>query len=70
MRGKPWTEEDIVKLRNLAGTKKAHAVAMDLGRTVGATVMQASKLKISMSKRRYRLLHNQRGGNQMLSLES
>jgi hypothetical protein len=55
---RPWTEEDNAKLRSLAGTMKAHAVARDLGRTVGATIMQATKLKISMSRRQYRLLHN------------
>jgi len=57
--GKPWTEEDNVKLRSLAGTKKAHEIAVNLGRSVAATIVQASKLKISMSTRRSAVRHNQ-----------
>ena len=52
--GRPWTEEDNAKLRSLAGSKKAHAVALELGRTLGAVIQQAGKLRVSMSRRRYR----------------
>jgi hypothetical protein len=51
---RPWTEADNAKLKSLAGTKKAHAVAKNLERTLGAAIMQASKLKVSMSRRQFR----------------
>jgi hypothetical protein len=51
---RPWTETDNAKLKSLAGTKKAIAVAVDLNRTLGAVIMQASKLKVSMSRRQFR----------------
>jgi len=59
MKRQPWTEGDNEKLRNLAGTTKVHAIARDLERTVPAVVMQAVKLKVSLSRRRHRMNHNQ-----------
>ena len=66
---RPWTEEDNVKLRSLAGTKKAHAVAKDLERTLGALIMQASKLKVSLSRRRFRSLHNRQAAASLDALK-
>jgi hypothetical protein len=48
---KSWTEADNAKLKNLAGKHPPAKIAAELGRTVGATVVQASKLKISLSTR-------------------
>ncbi len=43
-----WTEEDIGKLRSLAGRYALREIAMKLGRTPGATAIVASKLKLSL----------------------
>ena len=45
----PWTEYDNAKLKLLAGTKSLADVAAELGRTEGAVVVQASKLKVSLA---------------------
>jgi hypothetical protein len=44
----PWTEEDNAKLKSLAGKIPASQIAGQLGRTKGAVVVQASKLKLSL----------------------
>ena len=44
-----WTEDANAKLRSLAGTKAPAAVAAELGRSVGAVMVQASKLKLSVA---------------------
>jgi len=49
MSGQPWTEDDNAKLKSLAGTKSPAEVAAELGRTEGAVMVQASKLKVSMA---------------------
>jgi len=49
MTGQPWTEDDNAKLRSLAGSKPLADVASELGRTEGAVVVQASKLKVSLA---------------------
>jgi hypothetical protein len=54
MSGQPWTEDDNAKLKSLAGTKSSAEVAAELGRTEGAVIMQASKLKISMAYKKSR----------------
>ena len=54
MSGQPWTEEDNAKLRSLAGTKSSAEVAAELGRTEGAVIVQASKLKVSMAYKKSR----------------
>ena len=43
-----WTEDDISKLKRLAGTLPAKAIAAELGRSQGAVVVEASKLKVSL----------------------
>jgi hypothetical protein len=43
-----WTDADIDKLRSLAGKLPSREVAAQLGRSVGATLVQASKLKLSL----------------------
>lgn len=48
----PWTEADNIKLKNLAGSVPTKEIAACLGRSMGATVVQASKLKLSLSMRR------------------
>ena len=50
---RPWTEEDNAKLKNLAGKMPTGRIAAELGRSPGATVVQASKLKVSLSTRRH-----------------
>jgi hypothetical protein len=43
-----WTEDDIAKLKRMAGKVPAKDIAAELGRTRGATVVEASKLRISL----------------------
>ena len=43
-----WTEDDIAMLKSLAGKLPTKEVAAALGRSVGATAMEASKLKLSL----------------------
>ena len=50
-RGRPWSEEDIAKLKSMAGRRPAKDIAVALGRTVEATVVAASKLKLSLRTR-------------------
>jgi hypothetical protein len=45
-----WTEEDIAKLKSMAGKLSLVEIATRLGRTTGATALQASKLKISLRR--------------------
>jgi hypothetical protein len=49
-----WTEDDNAKLRSLAGTKSPREVAAELGRSVGALTVQASKLKVSVPHKKAR----------------
>jgi hypothetical protein len=49
-----WTEADNAKLKSLAGKLRPAEIAAELGRSAGATVLQASKLKVSLSTRRRR----------------
>ena len=48
---RPWSEEDIAKLKSLAGRRPAKDIAVALGRSVEATVVAASKLKLSLRTR-------------------
>ena len=50
-RGRTWSEEDIAKLKSMAGRRPAKDIAVALGRTVEATVVAASKLKLSLRTR-------------------
>lgn len=47
-----WTEDDIAKLRNLAGKLPAKEIAAELGRSHGATAVEASKLGLSLRTQR------------------
>jgi hypothetical protein len=49
--GRPWSEEDIAKLKSMAGRCPAKDIAVVLGRSVEATVIAASKLKLSLRTR-------------------
>ena len=49
-----WTEDEIAKLKSLAGKVPAKQIAAELSRTLGATAVEASKLRLS--------LRTQRGG--------
>jgi hypothetical protein len=48
---RPWSEDDIAKLKSMAGKLPAKDIAAELGRSAGATVVEASKLKISLRTR-------------------
>lgn len=48
-----WTEEDIAKLKNMAGKLSLFEIATRLNRTAAATAMEASKLKVSLRTRPY-----------------
>ena len=48
---RPWSEEDIAKLKSLAGRRPAKDIAVALGRSFEATVVAASKLKLSLRTR-------------------
>lgn len=54
-----WSEDDNATLKRLAGQTKAVQIADQLGRSLGATLMQASKLGISL-----RLRMQDRGADQ------
>ena len=48
---RPWTEADIAKLKSMAGKLPTKEIAAELGRSRGATLVEASKLKISLRTR-------------------
>jgi hypothetical protein len=48
-----WTEDDNAKLKSLAGKMPATRLAKELGRSPGATAMQAYKLRVSLRTRRH-----------------
>ncbi|MFK4657161.1 hypothetical protein [Bradyrhizobium japonicum] len=43
-----WSEEDISKLKSLAGKMPVGQIAAKLSRTEGAVMVEASKLKLSL----------------------
>jgi hypothetical protein len=43
-----WNEDDIAKLKEMAGRIPREEIAAQLGRTVGATAVEASKLGLSL----------------------
>jgi hypothetical protein len=49
--GRPWSEEDIAKLKRMAGRRPARDITIELGRSVEATVVVASRLKLSLRTR-------------------
>ena len=48
---RPWSKDEIAKLKSMAGRFPAKEIAADLGRSPGAIMVEASKLKISLSRR-------------------
>ena len=62
-----WTEDDIAKLKSMAGKLAIREFAAELGRTPGATAVEASKLKVSLRTRPY--LSNSPRSNGEASLE-
>ena len=47
-----WNEDDVAKLKAMAGKEPGERIAAELGRTLGATAVQASKLGLSLRIRR------------------
>jgi hypothetical protein len=47
-----WTEDDIARLKAMAGKMPAERIAADLGRILGATAVEASKLGLSLRIKR------------------
>jgi hypothetical protein len=45
---RPWTEEDIAKLKSMARRYPTRQIAKTLGRGVPATIMMAHVLRISL----------------------
>ena len=43
-----WTNDDIAKLKSMAGKVRAEVIAAELGRTVGSTAVKAHELRISL----------------------
>jgi hypothetical protein len=43
-----WTADDVAKLKELAGKLTPKQIADEIGRTEGAVVVEASKLKLSL----------------------
>jgi|1185.fasta_scaffold53357_3 hypothetical protein len=43
-----WTDDDIAKLQRMAGKIPAKQLAAELGRTLGATSVVASRLGVSL----------------------
>ena len=53
-----WTEDDIAKLKDIAGRIPREEIAAQLGRTVGATAVEASKLGLSLRRRASQMTHS------------
>jgi hypothetical protein len=49
-----WNEDDIAKLKAMAGKEPGERIAAELGRTFGATAVQASKRGLSLRIKRGR----------------
>jgi hypothetical protein len=49
---KRWTADDIAKLKNMAQKHRSAEIASQLGRSTGATILQAHKMKLSLRLRR------------------
>jgi hypothetical protein len=50
--GRGWTENDIAKLKSLAGKLPVKDIAAELGRSPGATILAAHKLALSLRRSR------------------
>ena len=51
MKGRPWSDADVSKLMAMAGRYRAEQIARELGRGLGATIVKAHQLRISLSTR-------------------
>ena len=47
-----WTKDEIAKLKSLAGKLSIEEIAVELGRSPGATAVKACNLKLSLRRRR------------------
>ena len=47
-----WKEDDIARLKAMAGKIPVEQIAAELGRTVGAIAVEASKLGLSLRTQR------------------
>ena len=47
-----WKEDDIAKLKAMAGKEPGERIAAELGRTLGATAVQASRRGLSLRVKR------------------
>jgi bifunctional pyridoxal-dependent enzyme with beta-cystathionase and maltose regulon repressor activities len=45
---RPWTADDIAKLKNMAEKHSTATIARELGRSVAATAVKAHELKLSL----------------------
>ena len=45
---KPWSDEEIAKLRSMAKRYPTHVIAAELGRGVSATMVRAHELRLSL----------------------
>jgi hypothetical protein len=48
MPSRVWTEYDISKLKSLASKLPVRDIAAELGRSLGATVLKAHQLRLSL----------------------
>ena len=46
-----WREDDVAKLKAMAGKEPRERIAAELGRTLGATAVQASKRELAKNVR-------------------
>jgi hypothetical protein len=51
MRRRPWSEEDVSKLTAMAGRYPTREISRELGRGLGATILKAHQLRISLRTR-------------------
>jgi hypothetical protein len=58
-----WTDDEIAKLRSLAGKMSIEEIAAELGRSPGATAVKACNLGLSLRRPR----NAQRGDNASVS---
>jgi hypothetical protein len=47
-----WTEDDLAKLKSMAGMYSSHRIAIELDRGLPAVVMKAFEMRISLKQKR------------------
>lgn len=62
-----WTEDDKAKLKSMAGKIPAAEIAAALGRTVGATTVEACKLGYSLRTKRAGVSSKVKPGSEILT---